>query len=306
MASIRPNAEPAATAVQAGDIFLIDGATGVRALAATAVCAVAVGKVAKFNNSLTLAGTDGSTLNVGTGGTLGTSAFTSIGTSGANVPLLNGVNTFSGAQAFTGGLSTTGTVPPNLQTSVGAGVPATSGTTDASQSFAFGNGTVEMRFGVYASGAVWLQPSLISNLASNFGQVLNPNGGNVSIGGQAGSPGTPYTSAGPAGATLLTVGGPIATAIPTTKTANYTQTALDGSLIFNGAASLTLTLLAASSVPGQWLTVKTIAAQTVVSASSNVVPQIGGAAGTAILAGTAGKWARLQSDGTNWIIMESN
>jgi hypothetical protein len=37
MANIRPNAEPAATTVAVGDIFLIDGATGVRALAASVV-----------------------------------------------------------------------------------------------------------------------------------------------------------------------------------------------------------------------------------------------------------------------------
>lgn len=37
MATIRPNAEPAATTVVAGDIFLIDGSTGVRALAASVV-----------------------------------------------------------------------------------------------------------------------------------------------------------------------------------------------------------------------------------------------------------------------------
>ena len=37
MASIRPNAEPAATTVAGGDIFLIDGASGVRALAASVV-----------------------------------------------------------------------------------------------------------------------------------------------------------------------------------------------------------------------------------------------------------------------------
>jgi hypothetical protein len=37
MAVIRPNAEPPITAVASGDIFLIDGATGVRALAATSV-----------------------------------------------------------------------------------------------------------------------------------------------------------------------------------------------------------------------------------------------------------------------------
>jgi hypothetical protein len=93
---------------------------------------------------------------------------------------------------------------------------------------------------------------------------------------------------------------------PITKTSNYSQIVSDNSIIFNGAGSITLTMLAAASVPGQWLTVKTVANQPVVSASSNVVPQVGGAAGTAILSGTAGKYARMQSDGTNWIIMEAN
>jgi hypothetical protein len=98
----------------------------------------------------------------------------------------------------------------------------------------------------------------------------------------------------------------VANSVSTTKTTNYSQTATDSSLIFNGAGSITLTLVAASSVPGQWLYVKTIAAQTVVSASSNVVPLTGGAAGTAILSASAGKWAALQSDSTNWIIMAAN
>lgn len=54
---------------------------------------------------------------------------------------------------------------------------------------------------------------------------------------------------------------------------------------------------------GRWLFIKTIAAQTVSSGSSDVVPITGGAAGTAILPATAGAWAMLQSDGTNWVIM---
>lgn len=90
---------------------------------------------------------------------------------------------------------------------------------------------------------------------------------------------------------------------PTTKTANYSQTVADEWLIFNGAGSLTLTLLSAASFPGLELYVLTIAAQTVVSASSNVIPRAGGAAGTAILAGAAGNWALLVSNGTNWQIM---
>jgi hypothetical protein len=93
---------------------------------------------------------------------------------------------------------------------------------------------------------------------------------------------------------------------PTTKTTAYSQTVSDEWLIFNGGASITLTLLSASSFPGQELWVRTIAAQPVISASSNVIPLVGGAAGTAILSGTAGKWALLVSDGTNWQIMAGN
>jgi hypothetical protein len=52
--------------------------------------------------------------------------------------------------------------------------------------------------------------------------------------------------------------------------------------------------------------IKTIAAFTVVSASSNVVPINTASAGTAILAATAGKWATLVSNGTNWVVMQSN
>ena len=53
-------------------------------------------------------------------------------------------------------------------------------------------------------------------------------------------------------------------------------------------------------------TVKNIQAQTVVSASANVKPIGSNTAGTAILAATAGKFATLVSDGTNWIIMQAN
>jgi hypothetical protein len=42
-----------------------------------------------------------------------------------------------------------------------------------------------------------------------------------------------------------------------------------------------------------------------VSASSNVVPQGGGAAGTAILENVSGNWATLVSNGTNWVIMQA-
>jgi len=92
----------------------------------------------------------------------------------------------------------------------------------------------------------------------------------------------------------------------TITAASDSMGATDSSLIFNGTGTITETLLTASSNTGRWLHVKTVAAQAVNSASSNVVPLAGGAAGTAILAATAGKWAALQSDGTNWVIMAGN
>lgn len=96
------------------------------------------------------------------------------------------------------------------------------------------------------------------------------------------------------------------TTAPITKTGDFTVGQYESSFICNGSGTITVTLPSATLYTGRWVTLKTIVAQTVVSASSNVVPVAGGAAGTAILAGTAGKWAELQSDGTNWIIMRSN
>lgn len=115
-----------------------------------------------------------------------------------------------------------------------------------------------------------------------------------------------YLGVGVTPTSFLHVAGPGAFKAPNTQTGNYSMVAADHSVIFNGSGSITFTLQAASSYVGRMLYVKTVAAQTVISASSNVVPLAGGAAGTAILAATAGKWAILQSDGTNWIIMASN
>lgn len=93
---------------------------------------------------------------------------------------------------------------------------------------------------------------------------------------------------------------------PVTKTADFTVADTENWLINNKAGSTcTVTFPAASGWVGREIMIKTIQAQTVVSASSDVVPLAGGAAGTAILAATAGRWATLVSDGTNWIIMQA-
>lgn len=90
---------------------------------------------------------------------------------------------------------------------------------------------------------------------------------------------------------------------PVTKTVSFTLGADENYVICNGAGSITVTLPAASTATGREVRIKTIAAQTVVSASSNVVPVGTATPGTAILAASAGAWALLVSDGTNWVIM---
>jgi hypothetical protein len=90
---------------------------------------------------------------------------------------------------------------------------------------------------------------------------------------------------------------------PVTKTANFIVGNNENFIVCDGSASITVTLPTASSWTGRIITVKTIKAFTVVSASSNVVPLNSSTAGTAILAGTIGKWATLVSNGTNWIVM---
>lgn len=93
---------------------------------------------------------------------------------------------------------------------------------------------------------------------------------------------------------------------PVTKTSAFTLGANENEVICNGAASITVTMPAASGWVGRKVRIKTRAAFTVISASSNVKPLDTDTAGTAILAATAGKWAELVSDGANWVVMAAN
>ena len=103
----------------------------------------------------------------------------------------------------------------------------------------------------------------------------------------------------------LQVNGSFGRGAPVTKTNDFTLADTENWIICNGAGSITVTFPAASSWTGREVMIKTIAAQTVVSASSNVVPINSATAGTAILAASAGAWATLVSDGTNWVIMQA-
>jgi hypothetical protein len=180
---------------------------------------------------------------------------------------------------------------------VTGGTPATSGTTQTSgiARLKADNSGAVADFGVNGTSGLWIVATNSANLASRFPIILG-DGGNVQVGTSASSP-----------ACTLTVAGSFAKSSPiTVNTAARSVAVTDSHLINNNAGTLTLTLPAASSFPGREITVRTVLAQAVVSASANVVPLAGGAAGTAILAATAGKWALLVSDGTNWQIQMAN
>ena len=93
--------------------------------------------------------------------------------------------------------------------------------------------------------------------------------------------------------------------VPVTVTADFTVGTSNWYINNKTGSTCTVTLPTASSFPGGYLTFQNYQAQTLVSASSNVVPQAGGAAGTAILLAVAGNWATMVSDGTNWVIMQA-
>lgn len=102
---------------------------------------------------------------------------------------------------------------------------------------------------------------------------------------------------------FVAITGAFGTGAPVTKNADFTLADTENDIVVTKGSSCTATLPSAALWSGRTIWIKTTVAFTTVSASANVVPRIGGAAGNAILAAAAGSWARLVSDGANWIIM---
>jgi len=94
--------------------------------------------------------------------------------------------------------------------------------------------------------------------------------------------------------------------VPTTKTGDFTLDPTDSLVINNKSGSTcVVTLPDAIIYPGRQVTFQNYQDEALISASSDVVPRGGGAAGTEILDDVAGNWATLVSDGTNWVIMKA-
>ena len=229
-------------------------------------------------STLTVNSTTARTTNINTGAGAVTTTIGSAGTVAINgTTNITGTTTVVGATNVNTGASTTANVGIN-----------TGSTTSAS--------TTNIHTGAI-TGALGLGNTSAATNISGSTITLNSGGSNnVSIG---------TATAG----TMLTVNGPIASRSPNTPviSANaYTVATTDSSLIIsNGTTTVTLTLPAPASFPGRWLYIKNITACTVNSAASNV-SSLAGVTGTAILTNTAGKFAALHSDGSNWITMMAN
>jgi hypothetical protein len=175
----------------------------------------------------------------------------------------------------------------------------------------FSGGTTGLTPATATTGAVTLAGTLVIANGGTNGSAT-PTAGAVAYG-----TGTAYafTAAGTTGQVLTSAGAsvPIWTtpavntvSAPVTKTANFTVADGEAWLINNKSGSTcTVTLPTASAWIGRQLIFKNMQAQTLVSASSNVVPLDSTIAGTAILLDVIGNWATMVSDGTNWVIMQA-
>lgn len=147
--------------------------------------------------------------------------------------------------------------------------------------------------------------------AGGTGLTSTPTNGQVAIGNGSGftlstlTAGNGIDITNGAGSITIARSGASVSSAPVTATSNYTVATTDTWIINNKTgSSLTVTLPAAASYIGRELTIQNYQAQTVISASSNVIYIGGGAAGTAILAASVGDSATLVSDGTNWVMMQ--
>lgn len=95
-------------------------------------------------------------------------------------------------------------------------------------------------------------------------------------------------------------------AAPVIKTGNFTWADTEDFIVCNGTATITATLPDPVKWAGREIGIKTIAAYTVIAATSEVKPIASNTPDTAILAATAGKWAQMVSDGVYWVVMSGN
>lgn len=280
--TLNPYAAKTANYVLAGPTTGAATVPAFRALVAADIPTAALSKTDDTNVTLTLGGSpttalvNAASLTLGWTGQLGISRG---GTNTSTAPSAYGVvYGNSGGTAYTS--LANGTTGQVLTATTGAAPtwanPATSGTV-TSVSVTSGNG--------FAGTVATASSTPAITISTSITGVIKGNGTAIS----AATANTDYQGV----------------SAPVTKTADFTVAATDIWLINNKTGSTcTATLPAASSWSGRVLRFLNYQAQTVVSASSNVVPLTGGSAATSILLASIGDSATLVSDGTNWLMTQ--
>jgi hypothetical protein len=274
-----PIANPAFTGTMTGPAATLSGAL--------------TGTTAKF------AGTDLATRLIVAGtstavriGSTGTSSFIEgVDQTGAASYQPMGIN----ASALTLNANGTGT-PINYS---GHLIPFTDNTYDV------GTATLHPRF-IYTSGGVF-HTADVSSIALSVGRYSAGFGrGAITTAGAYGleiQANGAYAFRIDPGGQISTPGHYRTTAPNVRTTATYTIVDTDNYVCSNQAATLTVTLPTAANYTGRVLRFKTYQAQTIVSNTTNVIPRAGGAAAAALVPATAGAWADIVCNGTNWELM---
>ena len=101
--------------------------------------------------------------------------------------------------------------------------------------------------------------------------------------------------------------GSLSRGAPKTIIGNYTILKSDNWIICNSSSIITIILPSGTDNIGRELMFKNIGSNTVISSSTpNITSLDGTTTTTQILSGTAGQWATLVYDGTNWNIMQGS
>lgn len=244
------------------------------------------------------------------------------GYAGINVVTGSGPGSVSFASAQTGAMSVAGTLyrilPAEIKNNARAQVTLNNGgdfdgrSIDMVSTELFPNNGSAPEVPVYGLNVLIGGTAKLDNAAS--GTVSGHDKDLYMEGGTVSASGVTFTVAeGPSGTGLSPDGAGTYSVYwpryrgPQTKSASFSLELYEKSIVNNTAGTCTMTLPSGATCEGREVFVSNTTAQLLISASANIIPRAGGAAGTAILPATSGAWATLVAlQAGTWRIMASS